>query len=115
MKNNYNLDHNVDPSADCIKYIKAHNERSFSKHFYDDMIVRGNLCPVLISILFNTNNYRESINTIKKFVSKSKNPEKLQFCIKILSDGPKYSSEIEQIKLFLKKKTDCQEKLYDPS
>ena len=32
MKNNYNLDHNVDPSADCIKYIKAHNERSFSKH-----------------------------------------------------------------------------------
>ncbi len=95
MKNNYNLDHNVDPSADCIKYIKAHYERSFSQHFYDDMIVRGNLCPVLISILFNTNNYRESINTIKKFVSKSKNPEKLQFCIKI-------DNESEQTEFFLK-------------
>ncbi len=86
MKNSYDLDYLVEPRVDCVKYIKSYNENSFSKHLYDDMIIRGNLCPVLISILFNTNNIDASVECIKTYVKKAKNSERIQFCIKIDND-----------------------------
>lgn len=83
MNKKYNLDYKVDPSFQCIKYVKAHNENNFTKHSYKDHIVRADLCSSLISILFNTNNIDTSLYSIKKFIDKSDDPAKLQFCIKI--------------------------------
>ena len=56
MNKKYNLDYKVDPSFQCIKYVKAYNENNFTKHSYKDHILRADFCSSLISILFNTNN-----------------------------------------------------------
>lgn len=87
MDKKYNLDYKVDPTCQCIKYVKAHNENNFTKHSYKDHVIRADLCSSLISILFNTNNIDTSIYSIKKFIDKSDDPRKLQFCIKIDNEG----------------------------
>ena len=43
MNKKYNLDYKVDPSFQCIKYVKAYNENNFTKHSYKDHIVRADL------------------------------------------------------------------------
>ena len=86
MNKNYNLDYKVSPTRKCTKYVKSCDENSFSQHSYSDHIVRANLCNTLISILFNTNNIETSIYSIKKFIDKSSDPKKLQFCIKVDKD-----------------------------
>jgi hypothetical protein len=79
----YNLDYKPSPTKDCQKYIKSYNQKKFTKHIYTDSIVRGDYCSCLISILFNTNNVENTIYSIKQFLDKAHNPEKIQFCIKI--------------------------------
>ena len=86
-KEHYNLDYKPSPTKDCQKYIKSYNQKKFTKHIYTDSIVRGDYCSCLISILFNTNNIENTIYSIKQFLEKAHNPEKIQFCIKIDNDN----------------------------
>ena len=92
----YNLDYKPSPTKDCQKYIKSYNQKKFTKHIYTDSIVRGDYCSCLISILFNTNNIENTIYSIKQFLGKAHNPEKIQFCIKIDNDNKEF------VKKFLK-------------
>ena len=85
-KADFDLSHKVDPLKDCAKYIKSSNEKKFTRHLYDDSIVRADFNDFLISILFNTNNIDKSVSIIKKFFEKTTKPEKIQFCIKIDND-----------------------------
>ena len=85
-KSDFDLSHIVDPLKDCAKYIKSSNEKKFTRHLYDDSIVRADFNDFLISILFNTNNIDKSVSIIKKFFEKTTDPEKIQFCIKIDND-----------------------------
>ena len=92
----YNLDYRPSPTKDCQKYIKSYNQKKFTKHIYTDSIIRGDYCSCLISILFNTNNIENTIYSIKQFLGKAHNPEKIQFCIKIDNDNKEF------VKKFLK-------------
>jgi len=89
-KADFDLSHIVDPLKDCAKYIKSSNEKKFTRHSYDDSIVRADFNDFLISILFNTNNIDKSVSIIKKFFEKTTNPEKIQFCIKIDNDDTNF-------------------------
>lgn len=95
MKDNFDLNFTVDPSHDCVKFVKSANQMSFTQHSYGDVILRSNFCPSLISILFNTNNINSAVSSIEKFVKKAKDPSKIQFCIKI-------DNEKDFVKTFLK-------------
>ena len=95
MKDNFDLNFTVDPSHDCVKFVKSANQKSFTQHSYGDVILRSDFCPSLISILFNTNNINSAVSSIEKFVKKAKDPSKIQFCIKI-------DNEKDFVKTFLK-------------
>lgn len=82
-KKDLDLNYIVDPSKDCVKYIKSSNEKKFTKHSYEDSIVRADFKNFLISIIFNTNSIEKTIYIVKKFLKKTACPEKIQFCIKI--------------------------------
>ena len=101
MKNNfkekYDLNYEVNPHDNCVKYVKAFNEKKFNDYLYDDPCVKSDYCNSLISIIFNTNSIDQSYSCIENFVKKTKNPEKLQFCIKIDNDNDSY------VKDYLKK------------
>ena len=101
MKNNfkdrYDLNYKVNPNDNCVKYVKAFNDKKFNDYLYDDPCVKSDYCDSLISVIFNSNNIESSYNCIEKFIKKSKHPDKLQFCIKIDNDNDKFVDE------FLKK------------
>mgnify|MGYP001166682477 CR=1 FL=1 len=98
MKNNFDLSYKIDPSYKCTKYVKSFDEGSFTKHKYDDHILRANFCPSLISIIFNTNNIKTSLLCIKKFVEKAKDPKKIQFCIKVDNKGSFTNEFLDELK-----------------
>ncbi len=98
MKNNFDLSNKVDPSYKCVKYVKSFDESFFTKHNYDDYIIRADLCPSIISIIFNTNNIKNSILSIKEFVEKAKNPKKIQFCIKVDNKGNFTNEFLDELK-----------------
>lgn len=92
----------VNPVFNCIKYIKTYDEDVFTKHMYNDSIVRGNYVNCLISILFNTNNLDNTLHILNQFYNKTKNPKKIQFCIKIDNDNKaekdKFLQELSKFK-----------------
>jgi len=92
-KKYFNLDYKTSPTEDCLKYIKSYNQKKFTKHIYTDSVVRGDYCSCLISILFNTNNIENTVYSIKQFLDKANNPEKIQFCIKIDNDSEQFVKE----------------------
>ena len=100
MKSNLELNYKINPSHDCIKFVKSDNQESFTKHLYDDEIISANLCPSLISILFNTNNIQSSVNSIEKFVQKAKDPSNIQFCIKIDNEENFVEEFLKSVKHF---------------
>ena len=58
MKNNfkdrYDLNYKVNPNDNCVKYVKAFNDKKFNDYLYDDPCVKSDYCNSLISIIFNT-------------------------------------------------------------
>ena len=82
----HSLNYIVDASQKCIKYVKSHDEKTFSSHNYDDSIIRADFCDCLISIIFNTNSIEKTILTIKKFSEKTTHHKEIQFCIKTDND-----------------------------
>ena len=59
-----NLNYKVNPSFNCEKYVKSHDENKFTSHHYSDSVVRANYLNCLISILFNTNNIKNTLMII---------------------------------------------------
>ena len=100
MKSKYELSYKVDPKQDCIKFVKSDNQKSFTQHLYDDKVIRGDFCPSLISILFNTNNINSAVNCVEKFVQNAKEPSKIQFCIKIDNQKEFVEEFLESLKNF---------------
>jgi len=95
-----NLNYKVDPAFKCIKYVKSYSENNFSEHKYNDHILRADLCPTLISILFNTNNIDAAMLSIKNFIEKAKEPEKIQFCIKVDNSEDFVKNFLDKLKKF---------------
>lgn len=101
QKKDLDLNHIVDPSKDCIKYIKSSKEKKFTSHLYGDSIIRSDFKNYLISILFNTNNIEKTVSILKKFLEKTAHPEKIQFCIKIDNDDTTFvDSFLKEISKF---------------
>lgn len=101
QKKDLDLNHIVDSSKDCIKYIKSSKEKKFTSHLYGDSIIRSDFKNYLISILFNTNNIEKTVSTLKKFLEKTAHPEKIQFCIKIDNDDTTFvDSFLKEISKF---------------
>ena len=48
QKKDLDLNHVVDPSKDCIKYIKSSKEKKFTSHLYGDSIIRSDFKNYLI-------------------------------------------------------------------
>ena len=92
-----NLNFKVNPEKNCIKYVKAHNENKFSNHSYGESIVRGDYQDSLISILFNTNNLKNTSFILNEFLKKTKNPKNIQFCMKIDNDDQNIVNEFINI------------------
>ncbi len=101
QKKDLDLNHIVDPSKDCIKYIKSSKEKKFTSHLYGDSTIRSDFKNYLISILFNTNNIEKTVSILKKFLEKTAHPEKIQFCIKIDNDDTTFvDSFLKEISKF---------------
>ena len=81
-----NINYKVNPEFNCEKYIKSYDEDKFSCHSYKDSIVRADYLNCLITILFNSNNLKNTLTIINEFYKKTKNPNNIQFCIKIDND-----------------------------
>ena len=79
----FNMDYQVDPNIDSIKFIKSNKDTKFTSHLYGDSIVKGNYADTLISVIFNTNNINNTKSIVEKFLSNIKDSSKIQFCIKI--------------------------------
>ncbi len=93
FKGKYDLNYKVNPHDNCAKYVKAFSDKKFSDFLYDDPCVKSDYCDSLISIIFNTNSIDQSYKCIESFIKKTKNPEKLQFCIKIDNDNENFVKE----------------------
>ena len=91
-----NLNYKVNPSFNCEKYVKSHDENKFTSHHYSDSVVRANYLNCLISILFNTNNIKNTLMIINEFYKKTRNPKNIQFCIKIDNDDEDFKENFIQ-------------------
>jgi hypothetical protein len=90
----FDLNYQVDPSVNSIKFIKSSDDTEFTSHLYGDSIVKGNYADTLISVIFNTNNINNTKKIIEKFINNSIDSSNIQFCIKIDNDDQNFVDSV---------------------